>query len=94
MGPQQARRSLAATSRAGQTGSLLIWLTLFASIFIAVLVFFGFIFFGIAFSSSVFEPVASAGNGNYLGVVKEPVQDRCGRGNIAEQLSPVFQRPV
>ena len=26
--------------------------------------------------------------------MQEPVQDRRGRGNIAEQLSPVLQRPV
>jgi len=45
-------------------------------------------------SSPVFEPVAAAGNGEYLGMVQESVQDRCGRGNIAEQLAPVFQRPV
>ena len=82
MGPQQARRSLAAASRAGQTGSILIWLTLFASTFIVV--FFSFIFFGTAFTGPVFEPVAAASNGNYLGVMKESVQDRRGRRNIAE----------
>ena len=94
MGPQQARRSLAAASRAGQTGSILFWITLFTSIVIAVLVFFSLIFLSIAFTGSVFKPVASAGNGNYLGVMKEPVQDRRGRRNITEQFSPVFQRSV
>jgi len=71
MGPQQARRSLAATSRAGQICSILTRLTLFTSTVIVVLVFFGFTFFDITITGSVFEPVAAAGNGNYLGVVKE-----------------------
>jgi len=94
MGPSQARRSLAAASRAGQAGPMLIWLTLFVSTVIVILVFLDLFFFGVAGSGSVFEPVAAAGNGNYLGVMKEPVQDRRGRGNITEQLSPVFQRSV
>ena len=85
MGFPKARRSLATACRAGQAGRLLIWLTLFASAVIVIL-----IFFDVIVSGPVFEPVAAAGNGNDLGVMKEPVQDRRGRGNITEQLSPVF----
>ena len=94
MGPPQARRSLAAASRAGQAGPMLIWLTLFASTVIAILVFLSFVFLAVVVAGSVFEPIAAPGNGNYLGVMKEPVQDRRGRGDIAEQFSPVFQRSV
>ena len=68
---------------------MLIRLTLFASAVIVIL-----IFFDVIVSGPVFEAVAAAGNGNDLGVMKESVQDRCGRGNITEQLSPVFQRPI
>ena len=84
MGPQQARRSLAAASRAGQTGPMLIWLTLLASIVVAVHIFWGLLLFTVAACGPVFEPVAGAGNGDDLGVMKEPIQDRGGRGNIAE----------
>ncbi len=94
MGPPQARRSLAAASRAGQAGPILIWLTLFASTVVVILIFLVLVFFDLVVSGSVFEPVAAAGNGDDLGVMKEPVQDCRGRGNIAEQLSPVFQRSV
>ena len=83
MGPPQARRSLAAASRAGQAGPILVRFT-FLVITVVVLVFFGFVLLAVAVSGSVFEPVAAPGNGNYLGVMKEPVQDRRGRGDIAE----------
>ena len=73
---------------------MLIWLTLFATIVVVILVLLGFIFFAVGVSGSVFEPVAAAGNCDYLGVMQKPVQDRRGRGDIAEQLSPVLQRSV
>ena len=94
MGHTEARRSVAAASRAGQAGPILIWLALFSITVMVVLVFMGVIIFSIAVSGFVFEPIAATGNGNYLSVMKEPVQDRCGRGNIAEQLSPVLQRSI
>jgi len=92
MGLRKARRSLAAARRAGQVGRMLIRLTLLVGIIIIVL--YLFLWLCSVFCSPVFEPVAAAGNGNYLGVVQEPVQDRRGRGNIAEQLAPVFQWSV
>jgi len=88
------RWSLAAASRVGQAGSMLIWFTLFVTTFVFVLVFLRFLFLGVAVSGPVFEAVAAAGDGDYLGVMEESVQDRRGRGDIAEQLSPVFQRSV
>jgi len=69
MGNTKARRSLAAASRAGQVGRILIWLTFFASNVIVILIFLVLVFFGVVVSGSVFEPIAAAGNGNYLGVV-------------------------
>jgi len=48
MGPQQARRSLAAARRAGQAGRRLIGLTLLASIVVAVLIFWGLLLFTVA----------------------------------------------
>jgi hypothetical protein len=51
-----------------------------------------FVFFGVAVSGPVFEPVVAAGNGNYLGMMKLPVRDRRSRRYIAEQFSSVFQR--
>jgi hypothetical protein len=84
MGLQQARRSLAAARRAGQTGPILIWLTLFGRTVVFVLVFLGFVVLAVAVASSVFEPVAAAGNSDDLGVMKEPIQDRRGRGDITE----------
>ena len=59
MGPQQARRSLAAASRAGQAGPILTWLTLFASTVVIILIFLGLVFLAVAVSGSVFEPVAA-----------------------------------
>ena len=94
MGLPKARRSLAAARRAGQAGRRLIWLTLLASTVVLILIFWGLLLFTVAACGPVFEPIAGAGNGDDLGVMKEPVQDRGGRGHIAEQLSPIFQRPV
>ncbi len=58
MGPQQARRSLAAARRAGQAGRMLIWLTLLASTVVVILVFSGLLLFTVAACGPVFEPVA------------------------------------
>ena len=92
MGLPQARRSLAAASRAGQAGPILIRFALLATIVFLILL--GFVFFVVGVAGSVFEPVAAAGNCDYLGMMKEPVQDRRGRGDIAEQFSPILQRSV
>jgi hypothetical protein len=42
----------------------------------------------------VLEPIASSRDGDDLGVMQEPVQDRRGRRNIADQLAPVLQGAV
>lgn len=42
----------------------------------------------------VFQPLAFAGDGDYLRVVKEAVEDGTGGGDIVEQFAPVFQRRV
>jgi len=75
MGPYKARRSLAAASRAGQTGSILIRLALFIGTVIVILFFMSLIVITFAGSGSVFEPIAAASNSNDLGMMKEPVQD-------------------
>ena len=45
-------------------------------------------------SVSVFDPVAASGDGDGDGVMEEAVQDGAGGGHVAEELAPVFQRPV
>ena len=60
MGNTKARRSLAAASRAGQVGRILIWLTLFASTVVVILIFLVLIFFGVIVSSPVFDSIAAA----------------------------------
>ena len=62
MDPTQARRSLAAASRAGQTGRTLIWVAFLASIVFVVLVFLGSDFLALAVAGSVFEPISAPGN--------------------------------
>ena len=54
MGPHQARRSLAAASRAGQAGPILIWLTLLATMVIVTFVFLSFVLIAVVVAGSVF----------------------------------------
>ena len=62
MGSPQARRSLAAASRAAQAGPILIWLTLFAITVIADLVFLGFVFLAVTVAGSIFWPISAFPN--------------------------------
>src|ERR1035441_804885 len=42
----------------------------------------------------VFDAVALAGDGEDLSVMKEPVEDGTGGGNVLQEFAPLFDRPV
>ena len=46
------------------------------------------------FGGTAFEAIAFAGEGDDLGVLQEPVEDRRGGRDVADQLAPVFDRAV
>ncbi len=49
---------------------------------------------GLIVDRASFQSVALAGDGDQFRVVEEPVEDGCRGGYVADELAPVFQRPV